>query len=73
MEDSLDFIKEQRFTHQTGLSLIVHVVDSTVGQSSKGMVFTLVRDIPAYAAFFGSYSVIKERVDEKSQFKFKVQ
>ena len=32
------------------------------------MVFTLVRDIPAYAAFFGSYSVIKENVKKKSQF-----
>ena len=60
MEDFLDFIKEQRFTHQTDSSLIVHAVDSTVGKSFKGMVFTLVRDIPAYAAFFGSYSVIKE-------------
>jgi len=33
----------------------------------KGMVFTLVRDIPAYAAFFGSYSVIKESVHENSR------
>lgn len=39
----------------------------SMGKSSIGMVFTLVRDIPAYAAFFGSYSVIKESVHENSR------